>query len=167
MLLPTSKPPPDQLLGIYLNDHLTGASVGVELARRSAKGQLGAHRRTELSRLAEEVEEDRGSLVRLMKSLGVPVQKHRIAAGWAVEKLGRLKPNGTWVHRSPLSDVIELESLRLGVEGKLCLWRLLRQLADKDTRISVVDLDDLEQRAAAQIETLETMRLEAGEALGA
>lgn len=167
MKLPTSNPSPEELLGIYLNDHLTGASVGVELARRSAKGQLAAHRRAELSLLAEEVEEDRGSLVRLMTSLGVPVQKHRVAAGWAVEKLGRLKPNGTWVHRSPLSDVIELESLRLGVEGKLCLWRLLRQLANTDTQISVVDLDDLEQRASAQIEMLEAMRREAGEALRA
>ncbi len=167
MLLSTSNPSPDELLGIYLNDHLTGASVGVELIRRSAKGQLAAHRRTELSRLAAEVEQDRASLVSLMKTLGAPVQKHRVAAGWAVEKLGRLKPNGTWVHRSPLSDVIELESLRLGVEGKLCLWRLLRQLADTDTRISVVDLDDLEERAVGQIETLEAMRLEAGEALRA
>lgn len=167
MKLPTSNPSPDELLSIYLNDHLTGASVGVELARRSAKGQLAASRRAELSRLAEEVEEDRDSLVRLMTSLEVPVQKQRVAAGWAVEKLGRLKPNGTWVHRSPLSDVIELESLRLGVEGKLCLWRLLRQLANTNTRISVVDLDDLEQRASAQIETLEAMRREAGEALRA
>ncbi len=167
MLLPTSNPSPHDLLSIYLNDHLTGASVGVELARRSAKGQLAAHRRTELSRLAEEVEEDRSSLVRLMKTLDVPVQKHRIAAGWAAEKVGRLKPNGTWVHRSPLSDVIELESLRLGVEGKLCLWRLLRQLADTETRLSVVDLDDLQERAVGQIETLEAMRLEAGEALRA
>lgn len=165
MTSPTSSPSADDLLGIYLNDHLTGASVGVELTRRSAKGQLAASRRTALSQLAEEVEEDRVSLIRLMKSLGAPVQKHRIAAGWALEKLGRLKPNGTWVHRSPLSDVIELESLRLGVEGKLCLWRMLHQLADTDTRISVVDLDDLEQRASSQIETLEAMRLEAGEAL--
>lgn len=167
MNLPTSNPSPHELLGIYLNDHLTGASVGVELARRSAKGQLDRQRRTELSRLADDVEEDRVSLLRLMKTLSIPAQKHRIAAGWAAEKVGRLKPNGTWVHRSPLSDLVELESLRVGVEGKLCLWRLLHRLADTDPRISAADLDELEQRAAVQIEALEGMRLEAAEALRA
>ena len=34
------------------------------------------------------------------------------------ETVGRLKPNGTLVRRSPLSDLMELEALSAAVEAK-------------------------------------------------
>jgi hypothetical protein len=35
---------------------------------------------------------------------------------------------------SPLSSVIELEALRLGVEGKTDAWQAPHRVADSDTR---------------------------------
>ena len=54
------------LLSIYLNDHLMGATAGLELARRA----YGSNRDNEfgsfLGPLAEEIAEDRETLVELM-----------------------------------------------------------------------------------------------------
>ena len=51
----------------------------------------------------------------------------------ALEKAARFKPNGRLLRRSPLSDLIELEWLLLGVQGKTAGFRALRRLADTDT----------------------------------
>ncbi|MFI6449196.1 hypothetical protein [Kitasatospora sp. NPDC050543] len=143
-----------QPLNIYLNDHLTGAFGGAALARRMADTHSDSRRAAELRLLARQVEEDRDELVRIMNRLGVPVRHYRTWLGVAGERIGRLKPNGTLVRRAPLSDLIELEAMRTGVEGKAALWRALRAIADEDPRLDPVDLDRLSQRAADQARTL-------------
>ena len=64
-----------------------------------------------------------------MAALGIPVRRYKVGAAWIGEKAGRLKFNGRLLARSPLSDLEELEMLRLGVEGKAAGWRTLRTLA--------------------------------------
>ncbi|MFE7595635.1 hypothetical protein [Streptomyces sp. NPDC057494] len=148
------------LLGIYLNDHLTGAGSGVELLRRTARAQRGTALGPPLASLALEVAEDRESLLRTMAALDIPVWRSRIALGRLAEKAGRLKLNGRLFSRSPLSDVLELEAMRLGVEGKACAWRSLEALADADPRIDLVRVQGLLRRAERQIRILEALRVE-------
>jgi len=70
-----------------------------------------------------------------------------------------LKLNARWRDYSPLSRLLELEGLMLGVTGKLGLWRSLRgQLGDS---VDGIDLSLLEARAAAQRDRLEDLRLRA------
>lgn len=149
------------LLGIYLNDHLAGAVAGAELAKRLA----GAERRwaggSVLRRLADEIAEDRAALLDLMAALEVPVRRYKTVAAWTLEKAARLKPNGRLVTRSPLSRVVELEAMRLGVEGKAAGWRTLRVRADTDPRLDSGRLDDLIDRARRQIDELEELRVRA------
>jgi hypothetical protein len=106
------------LLGIYLNDHLAGATGGVELARRLAGWHHDPAKRVTLQRLAADIDHDRRALVQLMAVLGVPVRHYKLSAAWAAEKAARLKLNGRPLGRSPLSSLEELEMLRLGMEGK-------------------------------------------------
>ena len=80
------------LVATYLNDHLAAATAGVELIRRAA-GNHGGERGAELSRLADEIAEDREALRDLMKRLDVAESSVKKAAGWLGEKAGRLKPN--------------------------------------------------------------------------
>ncbi|MFE3239174.1 hypothetical protein [Kitasatospora indigofera] len=141
-------------LGSYLNDHLTGAFGGAALARRMAGTHADRRRAGELRVLAREVAEDRDELVRIMNRLGVPVRHYRTWIGVAAERIGRLKPNGTLVHRAPLSDLIELEAMRTGVEGKVALWRALRVVADGNPAIDPADLDRLARRADDQARLL-------------
>ncbi|MGH3404180.1 MAG: hypothetical protein ACRDRJ_16995 [Streptosporangiaceae bacterium] len=149
------------LLGIYLNDHLAGATGGVELARRIAAEQRGTPAGGAVRELASDIAQDRAALVSIMKALGIPVRQYKIGLGWAGEKVGRLKLNGYLAVRSPLSSLEELELMRLGAEGKAAGWRTLRALADSDSRVDARQLDDLLGRATAQVEILEDLRVKA------
>jgi hypothetical protein len=150
-------------LAIYLNDHLAGATVGLELARRVAgTGQVPAPP-AELRQFAQDVAEDRDTLLRIMGTLGLPVRSYKVWAAWAGEKAGRLKPNGHLTTRSPLSNLEELELLRLGVEGKAAGWRTLRTLADRDSRLEAGQLDELISRARRQAGFLEESRIKAAQ----
>ena len=75
-------------LGIYLNDHLAGATAGVELARRVAGAGQVPTAVPELRQFADEVAEDRAALRRIMATLGVPVRGYKVWAAWAGEKAG-------------------------------------------------------------------------------
>ncbi|GAA0461891.1 hypothetical protein GCM10010361_27170 [Streptomyces olivaceiscleroticus] len=147
------------LLGVYLNDHLAGATFGTQLARRLAKNPVDAASGDTLRTLATEITADRAALLRLMKDLGIRARGYKAGAGWAAEKIGRLKRNRRLLSRSPLSPLLELEALRLGVAGKAAGWRTLRELAETDARLDAARLDDLLGRADRQAETLEQLRV--------
>jgi hypothetical protein len=153
------------LLGVYLNDHLAGATAGTELASRAAAAQRDPAKRGVMRVLADEISEDRQSLLAIMTALGIPVRSYKVWAGWLAEKAGRLKLNGSLLARSPLSDLLELEMMRLGVEGKAAGWQTLRVLAENRKELDVAQLDRLLARAADQSGRLEELRTDAaGEA---
>ena len=138
-----------QVLSVYLNDHLAGATGGLELFRRAASSH-GGQAGEELARLRDEIDQDRASLRSIMRRLDISENRPLVALGWLGEKAGRLKPNGYVVRRSPLADVIELEALRTGVRGKLCLWQGLRAATVHDDRVDVEELEALIVRAEDQ-----------------
>jgi hypothetical protein len=149
------------LLGVYLNDHLAGATAGTQLARRTAAAQRDPAKRRTLRALADEIDQDRQALIGIMAALGVPVRSYKAWAGWLAEKAGRLKFNGSLLARSPLSDLLELEIMRLGVEGKAEGWQTLRTLADDRNELDAAQLDRLLARARDQSERLEQLRIDA------
>ncbi len=149
------------LLGIYLNDHLAGATGGVELARRVAAARREEEAGDALLRFAADVAADRAALLEIMTTLGVPVRAYKVCAGYIAEKAGRLKLNGHLLSRSPLSSLEELEIMRLGVTGKAAGWRTLRVLADTDPRLDRDRLDELIGRADSQLSMLEDLRVRA------
>ncbi len=152
-----------RVLGIYLNDHLAGATAGTELAHRVARTHRAPGQDGQLKRLAAEVAQDRAALIAMMKALGIPIRAYKVCAAWVGEKAGRVKFNGRLLARSPLSDLEELELLRLGVEGKAAGWRTLRALADTDRRLDPGHLDELMSRARRQADQLEELRVRAAE----
>ena len=149
------------MLGIYLNDHLAGATAGSELAHRMTRSHRAQEEAVPLGRLAAEIAQDRSALLDIMASLGVTARAYKVRAAWIGEKAGRLKFNGRLLARSPLSDLEELELLRLGVEGKAAGWRTLRAQADTDARLDAGRLDELISRASRQADQLEELRVRA------
>jgi hypothetical protein len=150
---------PARLLPIYLNDHLAGATIGVELARRTARENAGSSLGAFLSdTLLPEIEEDRETLRSLMNRLGIPQSRPKAALAWAAEKVGRLKLNGEWRRYSPLSRLLELEGLAAGIEGKRAMWVSLERIRDTDARLQELDLGALAERASSQRERLEEHR---------
>lgn len=152
---------PERLLSIYMNDHLGGAALGTSLAKRISKAHDRGQARDETAEVAREIEEDREVLLGIMRDLGVRPKRTRQVVASLMEKAGRLKPNGAIVSRSPLSRLVELEGMTLGVTGKLALWKSLRQAAAREDRLNVEQLDTLIARAEKQQATLERLRLDA------
>ena len=149
----------DRLLAIYLNDHLGGSTAGRDRCRHAARRYRGSELGAFLAGLTAEIEEDRATLLRLIARVGARPSKLKQALGGAAERLGRLKPNGRLVGRSPLTPLVELEALSLGVAGKRLLWEALDGLADP--RLAEFDFVALEGRATAQRAGIERHRLAA------
>ena len=152
----------NSMLGIYLNDHLAGATAGTELAHRMARSHGDGEDSGTFRRLAAEIAQDRAALLDIMTALGIKVRHYKVGAAWIGEKAW-LKFNGRLFTRSPLSDLEELEMLRLGVEGKAAGWRTLRTLADTDTRLDLGRLDELISRGRRQADLLEDLRVGAAD----
>jgi hypothetical protein len=148
-------------LAIYLNDHLAGSTVGLELAKRAASANEGTEYGVFLNEVAHEIAEDRATLVRLMERLDVKQDKLKTTAAYIAEKFGRLKPNAHLTSYSPLSRVVELEFLSLGVTGKLLLWRALLAVEHADERLDREELTVLAERAETQRDELEKYRVRA------
>lgn len=148
------------LLATYLNDHLAGSTAGLELARRARGSNEGSELGVFLAGLTAEIEADREKLGEVMEAVGAGRDRVKVTGAWAGEKVGRLKLNGRLLGYSPLSRLVELEGLTLGVTGKLALWRMLRELGDP--RLAGFDFDALIARAERQRDGLEQRRLEAG-----
>ncbi len=150
----------DRLLAIYLQDHYAGSCAGVELARRSASANEDSPTGEFLAGLAADIEEDRVALKEIMDSLEISDDKVKNALGWGAEKLGRLKPNGQLTGYSPLSRVVELEGLHIGINGKLSCFQMLRTVFGAE--VAGRNLDGLISRAQSQIDELTEHRAEAG-----
>ena len=151
----------EKLLAIYLNDHLAGSTVGVQLARRTAGANEGTPLGDTLEQLANEIAEDREALKRAMSELDVGQDRIKVKAAWAAEKAGRLKLNGQLTGYSPLSRLVELEGLHVGISGKLELWRMLKTTSE--ARLRSFDLDELIKRAESQRRRLAPHRKAAAE----
>ena len=147
----------DRALAIYLGDHFAGATAGVELARRvRSSNRDQADFGPPLARLCEEIEADRETLRQLMERLEVSPGRLKPVAGWLAEKLGRLKLNGQLHGYAPLSRVVELEGLSIGITGKRCLWRTLEMALG--AQWEGFDFSVLAERAAKQRDTVEELR---------
>jgi hypothetical protein len=145
-------------LSIYLQDHLAGATAGVNLARRATRHNHGTPAGRRLEQVAREIEVDRDTLARFMAELDVRPSWAKNAAAWLSERVSRLKPNGRVRGDTSLLRMHELEVLSLGIVGKHALWEALR-MAPESAAIANLDLDDLLERARSQRERVEMERI--------
>ena len=113
-------------LHIYLQDHLAGATFGLELVRRCQRNNEGSELAEPLAKLTAEIAEDRRTLQAIMRDVGVEASRTKVAAGWTLEKVRRLKPNGKLFEYTPLARLVELESLAIGISGKKAMWQASR-----------------------------------------
>lgn len=150
-------------LSAYLNDHRAGATAAVHLLERLVEDDALVVDRGALAELLDEVEADLESLESLMARLDVTRDAVRASAGWLGEKLAQLRLSEAVTGSTALSQLLELETVAVGVQGKLSLWQTLRTLVGADTRLVAGELDSLAGRAREQAELLEELRLGAAD----
>ena len=145
---------PSRWLAIYLRNHEAAAGAGADLFARMAGSQAGRPWGAELVSLSEDVAEDLRTLRGLLESQGVRPDAVSGVALRVGERVGRLKPNGRVVHRSPLSDLVEVEAGLDAVHAKAAGWQALLTAYGSHPP---VDLDELSRRAEDQLARLRVL----------
>jgi hypothetical protein len=144
----------------YLNDHLAGSVAAIELVDHLRELSNNPGREALLSRLRSEIEEDQTVLRELLREIGGSESKFRKAAAWLTEKLGEAKLKLDHPEGGELQWLEALETLGLGIQGKLALWRALEAARDRKPDLQSLDLGRLMNRALEQLQWVESERLQ-------
>ena len=152
----------DNPIDVYLNDHLAGAMLGSDLVEQIEAQNHGTALGELMESLAPQIEQDRQALIDLMQQLDSSKNPVKQATAWIAEKASRAKFSGMTSGEPELGTFMALEALALGVRGKACMWKALKQVADQHPPIASMNLDELIDRAHTQQDALERERLAAG-----
>ncbi len=139
------------LLAHYVRIHLTGAAAGIELFGRGSN-LWSPEARQVTAGIRGELYEERSWLRSFVKDIGSSEPTLTELAAKVGERVGRLKPNGKLLSRTPLTDVIDLESMHDAVSGKVAGWEALLQL--DDDRADHAELERLLAQGHSQIDRL-------------
>ncbi|GAA4868942.1 hypothetical protein [Serinicoccus chungangensis] len=143
--------PERELLQIYLQDHLTGATGLLQRLTMMRDNDDDLPVAAEIAQLEQEVREDRQTLVDVIRTLGLRPSPAKLLLARAGEMAGRLKLNGRVRRRSPLTPLLELEVVQAGISGKSGLWRSLTVHAEA-LGLDAEEFRALEERAQRQLD---------------
>ena len=152
----------DRAMDLYVNDHLAGATLGTDLAQQIRDRHQGTPLGDVMKGVASDIEQDRRTLLDLMERIGTHPNPVKQAVGWLTEKASRVKFAGVISGQPDHGAFMALESLVLGVEGKACLWKALKEVVDDYPSLGTTNLDELLERAETQKGILERERAAAG-----
>lgn len=138
---------------VYLRNHEAAARGGCDLFGRAASSRRDPTQAAVLRQLHQDVRADHDSLRQLMRAWDARPNPVWAAAMRVGERIGRLKPNGRLVRRSPLTDVMETEALIDAVWAKRTGWQALRS-AGLPTPPEMPTLNELVRRADRQLAQL-------------
>jgi hypothetical protein len=146
-------------LATYLHDHLAGSRFAIELLK-SLQEQYKDQTLGEFARVLRlEVTADQVTLQKIIDSVGGANLDLKEAAGWFAEKAAQLKLREDHAVGG-IGTFEALETLVLGIRGKLALWRALPIARKVDPRIPNLDFDKLAASAEEQGARIEKRRLQ-------
>src|SRR5918998_2620795 len=120
----------NQSLATYLNDHLAGSVVALELLDHLEEDGAGTAEASTLVGVHADIAADRQELEAFMARLGITVSAPRKATGWLVEKLSEIKLHLDDAGDGALPRLEALEKISLGIAGKAALWDALAAAAE-------------------------------------
>jgi len=153
----------NESLTTYLNDHLAGSVVALELLDHLEEDGAGTAEASILADVHADIEADRQELEAFMAQLGIAVSEPRKATGWLLEKLSELKLRLDDAGDGALRRLEALETVSLGIAGKEALWHALAAAAESATDLGQLDYTRLGRRAETQREAVESLRLRAAQ----
>lgn len=147
-------------IATYLNDHLAGSVVALELLDHLTATYSEADLTAFFRQLRADIAADREELEELMERLNIGESRTRKASAWMAEKMTELKLRFDDPKGGPLRLFESLEALSLGIEGKRSLWIALTAAAEKTPSLGILDYERLRKRAQEQRDRVETLRIE-------
>jgi hypothetical protein len=148
-------------LATYLQDHLAGANLAIELLRAMRTHHQDEPIGSFLDFLLAEIVEDRDTLKALAEEIGNGQSTLKELGSWLTEKVSRFKLGAG--ANGPFEMFEALESLSLGILGKLSLWSALHVAARSDPRLEGVEFSRLIGRAESQYAAVEKRRISCAE----
>ena len=148
----------DRWLRIYLQDHAAAEAAKTALLRRIAEGHGIAQVRVGVAELVAEADADEVLLHCVMSELGLPRSRAKDGTATLAERAGRLLPNGRLSGRSPLTDLVEIETLTLALTGSALGWTTLAELAGDDDRLHEAEVRGALDRTLDQRRRVEGLR---------
>lgn len=146
-------------LASYLHDHLAGSHFAIELL----KTLQNTHREQPLADFARglesDVKQDQDTLRDIIHKVGEAPLDWTETAGWLAQRASQLKLKED-DSRIGLGTFEALETLTLGIRGKLALWQALPIIRNVDSRVPIIDYAKLMERAEEQYNRVEKQRLE-------
>ena len=147
-----------QPLVTYLRDHLAGARGAINLLQSLRDQHTGEPLAQFVSELLPEVDADRARLKKILAQFETDSNAFRDTIARLTEKASRWKLSRRVA--GDLGAFQSLETLSLGILGKLALWRALERAAKSDARLQGRDFAELACRAQAQFNRVEERRLQ-------
>ena len=148
----------------YLNDHLAGSVVALELMEHLQEAHAGTPLESFLAELRADVTADRHELEGLMEKLHITESRTRKATAWLTEKVTEIKLRLDDPAGGALRLMESLEVLSLGIEGKRGMWLAMAAVAEQADWLRVVDYERMIHRAEEQRGCIEAERLKAAKA---
>jgi hypothetical protein len=145
-------------IAVYVNDHLAGAAAGLSMMEDLASRTEGTALAAKLHALAAEVREDQQLLRDVLARLAASERRAAQAAAWVAEKMseGRL---ALAARSHPALALLEgLESLALGLQGKLAVFRVLADIGPDHPRLADLPFAARADRTASQHAMIEAER---------
>ena len=145
-------------LATYLHDHLAGSHFAIKLLESLHEQYRDEALGSFALALKADIKEDQDTLQEIIRYVGETHLDLSKIAGWVAERASQLK-----LHRadsdSGLGTFEALETLVLGIRGKLALWHALAQILKFDPRVAKFDYAALSARAEEQSARAEDQRL--------
>lgn len=146
-------------LATYLNDHLAGSVLALELLEHLEGVHSDDGLRDFFRLLRADIATDRDELETLMNKLKIDQSSLRKASAWLAEKFTELKLRFDDPKAGTLLLFESLEALSLGIEGKYSLWTALSAAAKQSSKLQHLDYARLQQRARDQRARVEELRI--------
>ncbi len=150
----------NEQIATYLNDHLSGSVVALELLKNLESLHAGTSLEQLLAALRKEITADRQELESLMSRLKITQSLTRKATAWLAEKSTEIKLQLDDPGNGALRLLETFEVLSLGIEGKRGMWMALAAASESAASLRSVDYTRLVTRAEEQRKRVEVMRLE-------
>ena len=128
-------------LDTYLNDHLAGATAGTNLAKIAAEEHRSDEHGAFFGEIASEIAADYETLQQLMTALNVDESATKTALAEVGSKM--MSPKFTSGDDDELNAFVTLETLSIGVEGKVCMWKALKTVEADYPGFNEFDIDEL------------------------
>ncbi|CAN5118549.1 hypothetical protein BH20ACT16_BH20ACT16_05680 [soil metagenome] len=133
-------------------------TAGLNLAQMAAEEHQNDANGAFFAEIASDIKQDYETLERLLAEISADKSATKIALAEVGSKMMGAK--FTSGEDDELNAFTTLETLSIGVEGKLCMWKALSSVVDSYPPLAHFDVEALIARAQSQREKIETKRLE-------